>query len=234
MRRMVFAVLALAVGACGSSSLPAGARDDGGSSEPDAKVVPPLSPDAGVDAARDGAAPDAAADTRSAPDAADDVEPPEPDGGITDPTRCLPDGSGRFVLQTSGGLDIDTAQGNDFFCSGSSGSDGRAFLNWAVPVRGTSLRAAFNLTIPGFARGLTGSGKPVELVVLIAGDQGNIWNAPELCKVDLTGNAPAAGAPGNVYKITGTIRCPPIAGQRQPTPPLAIARFEFTSAVTFE
>jgi hypothetical protein len=139
------------------------------------------------------------------------------------------------VLRTSGGLQIDTSQGNDFFCSGSAGPDGTAFVNWAVPVPGNPLRAAFNLTIPGFTKGLTGTGRPMQLVVLIAGDMGNIWNAPDLCKMDITGNAPASGASGTVHKVTGAIRCSaPIAPLRQPSLPLTIERFEFTSAVTFE
>jgi hypothetical protein len=229
----------LSIGCGSGGGLPAGgAQEDAAEGAPDLRSPPPPA-DAG--AARDTApvpadvlAPDlkAASDLKAVSDLAPaDAEEPESDGRA-EPTICVSDGSGRFVLRTSGGLDIDTSQGNDFFCPGSLGPDGTAYLNWAVPVRGNDLRASFGLTIRNFGRGVTGNGLPVELVVLIAGATGNIWNTTDLCKVDVTGNAPVAG---KLHKVSGVIRCSAgIAGLRQPTLPLTIGRFEFTSGVTVE
>jgi hypothetical protein len=148
---------------------------------------------------------------------------------------CLPDGSGRLALRTSGGLAIDLVAGNDFFCPGAAGEMGNAYLNWVVPVPGNELRAAFNITIDKLARGETGTGKSMEVAVLIAGEMGNIWNTRDLCKVDVTANTQAASSPMTIYKVSGVIRCSaPIVGIRQPSQPLTIQRFEFTSAVVFE
>lgn len=228
-----FALLACGLVACGGSPLTEHQRDTGAAPSGDAAIAG-LAPDAGLaDLPRDSLAPPS--DTGAPGDGAGaDVEEPGPDGDGSEPVKCLPDGTGRFVLQTSGGLDIDVALGNDFFCPGSVGPDGTGYLNWAVPVRGTDLRAAFNVTVPALMKGLTSNARPVQLVVLIAGDQGNIWNAPDLCKLDLTANGPAPGAAAKVFRMTGAIRCPPITGQRQPSAPLTIQKFEFTSAVTFE
>jgi hypothetical protein len=228
---------------CGSDRALGGAdpgERDGAPANPDVASVdgPPAPRDtaggdvqAGKDAGKDAGA-DAAGDAdgmgdAGGPDGEDDV-----DGGSNVVNDCLPDKTGRFVLQTSGGITLDLSLGNDFGCHGARGDTGNASLGWFIPTPGFGGGTGqFNLEIESLPAGQVGNGKAVLLSVLVGGEMGDIWTTTTLCKLNVTANAPFPGRP-NLAKVSGAVVCSaPLPGVKPNGRPLTITKAEFTAGI---
>jgi hypothetical protein len=164
----------------------------------------------------------------------DDAESPEPDGPINNTIPCLRDGSGRFVLETSGGMTFHLARDNAFPCSGSS-TDNTVELGWIIPTPGfAGGTGQFNLDITSLPAGETGKGHALLLSVLVGGENGNIWSTDTLCPVDIAENAPAVGGPVGTYRVVGALHCSaPVPGVKLVPGALTITRAEFTAAIQY-
>jgi hypothetical protein len=183
-----------------------------------------------VDARAEDAAPVATDTTRAI-----DAESPETDGPINNTTPCLRDGSGRFVLETSGGMTFHLAMDNAFPCSGSSTVDNTVELGWIIPTPGfAGGTGQFNLSITSLPAGQTGKGHALLLSVLVGGENGNIWSTDTLCPVDIAENAPAVGGPVGTYRVVGALHCSaPVPGVKLVPGALTITRAELTAAIQY-
>jgi hypothetical protein len=204
----------------------------------------PLDGSAGgrVDTSRDGAVGDsptgdlpATSDAAGAdPEAADGPES-IPDGKTGTIGECLPDSSATLLFRTTGGLAAEVRHGDHNPCGSSVDSSTQVTLVWVFPVAGVDDRAALILHLGSLPRGQTAPARPIEVSVAIAGPMANLWDATDLCTVDITANeAVATLADGVVYKVVGQVRCSaPLPGSKMDSPALTLQTLEFTTGVKY-
>ena len=190
--------------------------------------------------------PDGAA-TQDAPAAPGDdagLDGPELDGGEAAVTsQCLPDGSGKVDLTTTGALTLDVHHGNDAYCfgGGTTTTVGYSFGIDAVLASVGGEHLLVNVDVPTGSRDETGM-KNVNVTVQTYTNpnlsDARQWVGP--CTVDITTNTQiAANSVYLTYKIAGTVTCSaslpsaPIDGGPGSDPPLQVTELDLVTSVTF-
>jgi hypothetical protein len=150
--------------------------------------------------------------------------------------ECLPDSELNF--RTSGPFAIDVTNAIMNPCSGTADANSHVEISFTAPVPSTDLLALVVVSIDALPKGQTGTGKPIDFTMLLAGETGDIWESTQ-CTIDVgtnadaDGDAGAAGAPHR-YRIAAAVHCAAdIPGQRSPTPPLKIERLDFVTAIVY-
>ncbi len=150
---------------------------------------------------------------------------------------CLPDGAGQLTFQSSGGLVLDIAQGNEINCTGSVTGSQVSVTDQAGPILGGHAALKVDLVFDNLAPGYLGV-LPVHVTITeIAGALPPVWISSDTqCSAEITthGFLEPTDA-GALYELGGSVTC---TGTLAPAPdnanpPVTITLFRFMTAVLY-